>query len=114
MKFLIPRDQIFPLSVPDRVDISTIELNGLKKKSPQIGDVDGLGLALRIEICQKDGQTPDRELTDKDMNIGLEREINCRSCLNRTPVAFEHPGHYFKNVRVEFSAIFVYNTSGRR
>ena len=34
-------------------------LKKLQKKYPQIGDVNGLGLALRMEICHKDGYTPE-------------------------------------------------------
>jgi 4-aminobutyrate aminotransferase-like enzyme len=29
-----------------------------------IGDVDGLGLALRVEVCQEDGYTPDKAALD--------------------------------------------------
>src|SRR5205085_6705960 len=42
------------------------QIKALQMKYPKvIGDTDGMGLALRIEICQADGYTPDRELTDK-------------------------------------------------
>jgi len=37
-----------------------------------IGHVDGLGLALRMEICKPDGYTPDRELTDKIFAAGMK------------------------------------------
>ncbi|MFH1879075.1 MAG: aminotransferase class III-fold pyridoxal phosphate-dependent enzyme [Candidatus Omnitrophota bacterium] len=50
-------------------------LQSLKKKYPQIGDVDGLGLALRIEMCRKDGFTPDKELTDAIEEIGLSGRL---------------------------------------
>jgi len=40
-------------------------LKGLQKRWPQIGDVDGLGLALRCEICQADGFTPNKALLDR-------------------------------------------------
>lgn len=40
-------------------------LKDLQKRWPQIGDVDGLGLALRCEICQEDGFTPNKPLLDK-------------------------------------------------
>jgi 4-aminobutyrate aminotransferase/(S)-3-amino-2-methylpropionate transaminase len=43
----------------------------LKKRHKNIGDVDGLGLALRIEICEDDGYTPSRTLTDKVVQEGL-------------------------------------------
>jgi len=47
-------------------------LKELKKKYREIGDVDGVGLAMRIEICQKDGITPNRRLTDDIFHAGLE------------------------------------------
>ena len=39
-------------------------LQELQKRWPQIGDVDGLGLALRCEICHDDGFTPNKPLLD--------------------------------------------------
>lgn len=65
----------FALSVPKKGEYFLSRLRGLKKKYPQIGDVDGLGLALRIEICQKDGYTPNRALTDAITNIGLSGNL---------------------------------------
>ena len=39
------------------------QLKALQKKYPKVmGDVDGLGLALRIELCREDGITPNPEL----------------------------------------------------
>jgi 4-aminobutyrate aminotransferase-like enzyme len=58
--------------------------------------VDGLGLALRIEICQKDGRTPDRELTDKIMNIGLKGKLTAGG--GRDKGLFLSIGGYYKNV----------------
>ena len=46
-------------------DIGEYFLEGLKtleKKYPFIGHVDGLGLALRIEICEDDGKTPNNTM----------------------------------------------------
>ena len=40
-------------------------LRDLQKQFRQIGDVDGLGLALRAEICTEDGFTPDKATVDK-------------------------------------------------
>ncbi|MBI4706600.1 MAG: aminotransferase class III-fold pyridoxal phosphate-dependent enzyme [Candidatus Omnitrophica bacterium] len=51
-------------------------LKKLQKKYPQMGDVDALGLALRIEMCQKDGYTPNRELADTIANIGLDGKLS--------------------------------------
>jgi 4-aminobutyrate aminotransferase-like enzyme len=46
-------------------------LRDLQKRHPEIGDVDGLGLALRAEICQADGFTPNKALLDRMVDIGL-------------------------------------------
>lgn len=46
-------------------------LQDLQKRHPEIGDVDGLGLALRAEICQADGFTPNKGLLDRMVDIGL-------------------------------------------
>ncbi|MEI6729928.1 MAG: aminotransferase class III-fold pyridoxal phosphate-dependent enzyme, partial [Pseudomonadota bacterium] len=53
-------------------------LNGLKelqKRFKIIGDVDGLGLALRAEICQDDGFTPDKAMMDKIAEEGMKGDI---------------------------------------
>lgn len=73
-------------------------LNGLKvleKKYKTIGNVDGLGLALRIECTNEDGFTPDKELCDNLQEEGLKGDLkyhgkNCGLVLNN--------GGYFKNV----------------
>jgi len=71
------------------------QLKALKKKYPQIGDVDGLGLALRIEICQKDGFTPNRELVDAMMNIGLSGTLTAGG---KSKGLILDVGGYYKNV----------------
>jgi 4-aminobutyrate aminotransferase-like enzyme len=40
-------------------------LRDLQARWPQLGDVDGLGLALRAEICEADGFTPNKALLDR-------------------------------------------------
>ena len=54
-------------------------LRALKARHPQIGDVDGLGLALRMEMCKADGFTPDRELADRMFQIGLGHGLDLGS-----------------------------------
>lgn len=54
-------------------------LEGLKHlefKYKTIGNVDGLGLALRIEICEEDGFTPNAKLANKIFKEGLKGELN--------------------------------------
>jgi 4-aminobutyrate aminotransferase-like enzyme len=50
-------------------------LKDLQKKHSEIGDVDGLGLALRMEMCEADGYTPSRALADKMFQRGLEGNL---------------------------------------
>ncbi len=50
-------------------------LRELQKRHPEIGDVDGLGLALRAEICEADGFTPSKRLVDRMVDIGLSGEL---------------------------------------
>jgi 4-aminobutyrate aminotransferase-like enzyme len=51
-------------------------LKDLQKRHPEIGDVDGLGLALRAEICEADGFTPNKKLVDRMVDIGLAGDLD--------------------------------------
>jgi|GEM_PF-2433002 4-aminobutyrate aminotransferase-like enzyme len=48
------------------------------RQHPEIGDVDGLGLALRMEMCHPDGIAPWRELADRMFQIGLAGDLQIR------------------------------------
>ena len=61
--------------VPQKGKYLLEKLKQLKSKYKIIGDVDGLGLALRVEITYDDGKTPNRTLTDKIKNKALEGNI---------------------------------------
>lgn len=50
-------------------------LKDLQKRWPQIGDVDGLGLALRAEICEADGFTPAKALLNRMEAEGMKGDI---------------------------------------
>jgi 4-aminobutyrate aminotransferase-like enzyme len=52
-----------------------MRLQELKSRWKMIGDVSGLGLALRIEICQEDGHTANRALTDHLFNEALKGDL---------------------------------------
>ena len=65
------------------------------KEYPQIGEVDGLGLAIRVEMCQKDGHTPNRELTDTMMNLGLGGNLTAGG--KKRGLVLD-VGGYYKNV----------------
>jgi 4-aminobutyrate aminotransferase-like enzyme len=71
-------------------------LKALQKKYPKIiGDTDGCGLALRVEICGEDGYAPDRELTDKIFAEGMKGTLSGRG---RTMGLVLDVGGYYKNV----------------
>jgi 4-aminobutyrate aminotransferase-like enzyme len=70
-------------------------LQDLKKRHRYIGDVSGLGLALRIEVTQPDRWTPNRALTDKIFEAGLAGGIPT----SRGPMGLVLDiGGYHKNV----------------
>jgi len=50
-------------------------LRALQCKHPEMGHVDGLGMALRVEICEKDGVTPNRDLAGKIFAVGMEGDL---------------------------------------
>ena len=70
-------------------------LEDLKRKHPEVGDVDGIGLALRMEMCQSDGYTPNRALADAMFQKGLDgsMEVNGRKVGTILDI-----GGYYKNV----------------
>jgi 4-aminobutyrate aminotransferase/(S)-3-amino-2-methylpropionate transaminase len=50
-------------------------LKELQKRHKVIGDVDGLGLALRAEICKEDGYTPDKATMDWIAEQGMKGDL---------------------------------------
>jgi len=85
----------FAIEVPKKGEYFVSRLQKLTRKYPQIGHVEGLGLAMRIEICQKDGFTPNKELTDAITNIGLSGNLNV---LGKKRGLVLDVGGYYKNV----------------
>lgn len=65
----------FATDIPKKGHYFLSRLKALQKKYPQIGHVDGLGLALRVEMCQKDGYTPNKELAGEMEEIGLSGKL---------------------------------------
>lgn len=70
-------------------------LRHLESKYKTVGNVDGLGLALRIECTEVDGFTPNKALCDAVIDEGLKGELiykgkKCGIVLNN--------GGYYKNV----------------
>jgi 4-aminobutyrate aminotransferase/(S)-3-amino-2-methylpropionate transaminase len=62
-------------TVPEKGAYFLAGLRDLQSRWPQIGEVDGLGLALRAEICQLDSYTPDKALLDRMIAEGLRGEL---------------------------------------
>jgi len=70
-------------------------LKELQKRWPQIGDVDGLGLALRCEICEADGYTPNKPLLDRMEEEAMRGDLQVDG---RTLGLILDVGGYHKNV----------------
>src|SRR5947209_10523369 len=69
-------EENYEAKVMDRGAYFLAGLKELQKRHPQvIGDVSGMGLALRVEIC-RDGYAPDRELTDRMFAEGLQGNLD--------------------------------------
>ena len=71
------------------------KLRELRAKHREIGEVDGLGPALRMEMCEADGFTPSRRLADRMFQLGLEGDLVIGS---RTMGLVLDIGGYYKNV----------------
>jgi 4-aminobutyrate aminotransferase / (S)-3-amino-2-methylpropionate transaminase / 5-aminovalerate transaminase len=65
----------YETSVPKKGAHFLDGLRDLQKRHKEIGDVDGLGLALRAEICTEDGFTPNKALLDRMVDIGLAGDL---------------------------------------
>jgi 4-aminobutyrate aminotransferase-like enzyme len=85
----------FATIVPRKGEYFKARLKKLQKKYPQMGDVDGLGLALRVEMCEKDGYTPNKELTDKIVELGLSGKLSAGGKMRGLVLDV---GGYYKNV----------------
>src|SRR6478672_8367477 len=70
-------------------------LRDLRQRWRMIGDVDGIGLALRIEMCREDGFTPNKELTNALFEEGLKGTIGLRG--KQYGLVLD-VGGYYKNV----------------
>jgi 4-aminobutyrate aminotransferase/(S)-3-amino-2-methylpropionate transaminase len=72
------------------------QIKDLQRRYPKvIGHTDGMGMALRIEICGADGFQPDRELTDRMFAEGLRGDLIARG--KRIGLILD-VGGYYKNV----------------
>ena len=62
-------------TVPEKGAYFLDGLKDLQKRWPEIGDVDGLGLALRCEITEADRYTPNKPLLDRMAQEGLKGDL---------------------------------------
>jgi 4-aminobutyrate aminotransferase-like enzyme len=85
----------FAREVPQKGKYFVSRLRALKRKYREIGDVDGLGLALRIEMCERDGYTPSKKLADTIEEIGLGGKLSAGG--RRMGLVLD-VGGYYKNV----------------
>jgi 4-aminobutyrate aminotransferase-like enzyme len=70
-------------------------LRELEKRYAIIGDVDGLGLALRVEICAGDGFTPDKAMLDRIVDEGIKGDLEING--KKYGLVLD-VGGYYKNV----------------
>jgi len=71
-------------------------LEELKRRYKVVGDVDGLGLAMRMEICEPhDSYTPSKRLVDLMVDEGLKGDIDIDG---REYGLVLDIGGYYKNV----------------
>lgn len=85
----------FATEIPKKGQYFISRIKKLQKKYPQIGNADGLGLAIRVEICEKDGYTPNKELTDAIVELGLSGKLTVGG--KRRGLILD-VGGYYKNV----------------
>lgn len=70
-------------------------LRELKRRHRIVGDVDGLGMALRMEICAEDGFTPDKAMTDRMVDEAMKGDLEVNG--KRYGLVLDIGG-YYKNV----------------
>ena len=94
MKMLAEMD--YETSVREKGTYFLEGLKGLKEKHKIVGDVDGLGLALRLEVCEPhDSFTPAKRLVDRMVDVGLAGHIDVKG---RKYGCVLDIGGYYKNV----------------
>lgn len=96
----------FETEIPKKSQRFMNGLNYLKSKYKQVGDVGGIGFALRMELTQEDGYTPNRELCDAMQEEGLKGDLTyngqkCGLVLNN--------GGFYKNVITLVPQLYITN-----
>jgi 4-aminobutyrate aminotransferase-like enzyme len=88
-------DEDFETSVMQKGAYMLDGLKDLQRRHKIIGDVDGLGMALRVEICGEDGYTPDKATTDRLVEEALRAGLDVDG--KRYGLVLDIGG-YYKNV----------------
>ncbi len=95
IKLIEENEAYFEREVPKKGAYFVSRFKQLQKRYPQIGHVDGLGLAIRVEMCQKDGFTPNKPLTDAITDMGLSGDLEAGG--KKRGLVLD-VGGYYKNV----------------
>jgi 4-aminobutyrate aminotransferase-like enzyme len=82
-------------TVPEKGKYFLDIIKDLQKKHKEIGDVGGLGLALRMEMCESDGFTASRRLADAMFQKGLDGNL---TYAGKKVGLILDIGGYYKNV----------------
>lgn len=89
-------EENYAKTVPEKGAYFLKGLEELKRRHKIVGDVDGLGLALRAEICEpQDSFTPSKALVDKMVDEGLKGDLEYKG--KKYGLVLDIGG-YFKNV----------------
>jgi len=102
MRILEEKDHEPPVMAKGRKFLDGLKM--LKKRHRNIGDVDGLGLALRIEVCEQDGYTPSKALADKIASEGLKGDLAYRG--KKYGLVLD-VGGYYKNVFTMAPSLYI-------
>jgi len=95
MSIIEEEENNFETEIPRKSKLFMQGLNYLKSKYKFVGDVGGIGFALRMEITEADGYTPNKILCDAMQEEGLKGDLTyngkkCGLVLNN--------GGFYKNV----------------
>lgn len=86
----------YETSVPEKGRRFLDGLQFLKRRHKMVGDVDGLGLALRMEICEPaDSFTPSKKLVDRMVDEAFKADLEVKG--RKYGVVLD-VGGYYKNV----------------
>lgn len=102
----IIEEEDFEQTIPEKSKRFMDGLLELKRKYKFVGDVGGVGLALRIELTQDDGITPNRELCDNIQEEALKGDLvyngkKCGMVLNN--------GGFYKNIITLVPSLYITN-----